>query len=131
VANPAETTTYTLSYLYGTDCQGTGQITVRKTNTAVVIPNIFSPDGDGRNDVFFIPLPEGVTGTVKEMSIYDRWGNNVFVAENVPANDPAEGWKGSFSGNQAVPGVYVYRVVLQLSGKANTEVFAGSVTLMK
>ncbi len=131
VASPAETTTYTLSYLYGTDCAGTGQITVRRTNTAVVIPNIFSPDGDGRNDVFFIPLPEGVTGTVKEMSIYDRWGNNVFVAKNVPANDPAEGWKGGFSGNQAVPGVYVYRVVLQLSGKANTEVFAGSVTLMK
>ncbi len=129
--NPQETTTYTMSYLYGTDCAGSQQITVTRINTTVVIPNIFTPDGDGRNDVFFIPLPGGVTGTVKEMAIYDRWGNRVFFTENVPANDPAEGWRGTYQGQQVVPGVYVYRIILQVSGKASDDVFAGSVAVVK
>jgi gliding motility-associated-like protein len=131
IANPAEKTTYTLDYKYSSDCEGQRMISVQRINTDITLPNIFTPDGDGSNDIFFVVLPENINGTVKNMAIYDRWGNQLFSAKDVPANQPSAGWSGMFKGDPVQPGVYVYLIVLQIDGKAGTDKYAGSITVIR
>ncbi|MCC6838699.1 MAG: choice-of-anchor L domain-containing protein [Flavobacteriales bacterium] len=64
------------------------------------LPNAFSPDGDGINEVFAV---QG-TGILKfKLQIFDRWGRPVFETE-----DPAQGWDGTIDGQRPVPGIYPY-----------------------
>jgi gliding motility-associated-like protein len=74
----------------------------------VFIPNTFSPNGDGANDVFF---PRG-TGLfkIKTLKIFNRWGQLVFERNSFNANDPALGWDGSFKGVKLPPDVFVYMI---------------------
>lgn len=131
VANPSVTTTYTLDYLYGNQCPDKRQITIERFSTEIVLPNIFSPNGDGANDVFFVQFPEKVTGIVKSMSIYDRWGNLVFLAKDKPGNSPADGWNGSFKSGEVVPGVYVYLIEVVIDGKVGSDTYYGNLTLIR
>ena len=75
-------------------------------NTQVFIPNGFTPDGDGINDVLM------VRGTgiklVKNFRIFNRWGQVVFEKNNFIPNDINSGWDGTFNGKPALPDVYVY-----------------------
>ena len=66
----------------------------------VYIPNIFSPNGDSKNDEFRIQ-----SNFVKEvhMEIYNRWGQKVFESDN-----PSVGWDGKFEGRELPPDVYGY-----------------------
>lgn len=74
----------------------------------VFIPNAFSPNDDGTNDVFrpFFSSPPAAAGY--ELLIFDRWGALLFET-----NDPAEGWGGMFQGQQMQPGVFVYTLRYQ------------------
>ncbi len=68
------------------------------------MPNAFSPDGDGLNDVFRpVTLPEKIS--TFSMHIYDRWGMQVFFTNNVK-----QGWDGTINGNPAQISGYVYVV---------------------
>jgi gliding motility-associated-like protein len=70
------------------------------------LPNIFTPNGDGENDVLY------VRGSgIKELSltIYDRWGEKVFET-----TDQAKGWDGTFRGKNMDNGVYVYYLKARL-----------------
>jgi len=66
------------------------------------IPNAFSPNGDGINDVFQVTFncPD-VSSYV--LSVYDRWGKRVFLSKV-----PGEGWDGSHKGGMADAGTYFY-----------------------
>ena len=131
VARPNETTTYTFEYDYSQDCHGSRSITVEVKNVNIIIPNIFSPDNSGNNDMFYVNLPEGISATVKKMAIYDRWGDLIFIRENVPAGTPAEGWDGTSHGKPVQPGVYVYIVFLQITGKNTEDILKGDVTIVR
>lgn len=88
-----------------------------------LMPNGFTPNGDGINDVFRIP--EGVIQTLAEFSVYNRWGEKIFVTRNI-----TKGWNGMVRGIAANPGVYIYFI----SGTdANGEqvLLRGPVTLVK
>jgi len=90
----------------------------------VYIPNSFTPDGDGINDVFKV---EGTTIQSKNFSmiIYDRLGDVIFESFNVD-----EGWDGNYkNGNKATPQVYVF-VVSYYSGDRFYEK-NGTVTLLR
>lgn len=68
---------------------------------ALFVPNAFSPNGDGINDVFRIT---GSLECILELSIYDRWGNLLYVTNSVPFS-----WDGRLrSGELAPEGAYVY-----------------------
>jgi gliding motility-associated-like protein len=73
----------------------------------IYVPNAFSPNGDGVNDIFH---PKGY-GVVKyELNIFDRWGEKLFSTTNFE-----EGWKGNYVGrsDEAVPvGVYTWHIKL-------------------
>jgi gliding motility-associated-like protein len=72
--------------------------------TTLFLPNAFTPNGDGRNDIF---LAEGMEITQFAMSIFDRWGNMIFASD-----DMQRGWNGKANnGNDvAQQDVYVYKV---------------------
>lgn len=118
--------TYTLIVQDNTGCTTTGQAIINETNIAcdffVYTPNMFSPNGDGENDVFFVRGKGIATLSVK---IYNRWGNKVFEI-----NDVNQGWDGTYKGSDQGTAVFVY--VLEatfLNGKTVTE--SGDVSLIR
>ncbi|MEJ7683266.1 MAG: PKD domain-containing protein [Segetibacter sp.] len=104
-------------------------IIVTYDNRGIVIPNAFSPNGDGINDVFY---PIGTNASfVKSMTIFNRWGKQIFTINSVPGNDPAYGWKGTWN-NGAAAQVGVYYYIIELIGANNKPVqYTGYVTLLK
>ncbi|MDP4935345.1 MAG: gliding motility-associated C-terminal domain-containing protein [Salibacteraceae bacterium] len=75
-----------------------------KLEPTVYVPNSFTPNGDGKNDVFNI-VGENISFDNFELAIYDRWGKEVFFTKN-----PLNGWDGYVvkSGQRASTGTYVY-----------------------
>ncbi|HRO38433.1 MAG TPA: gliding motility-associated C-terminal domain-containing protein [Flavobacteriales bacterium] len=67
----------------------------------VHLPNAFTPDGDGINDVFSAIVSDPVGQWA--LQIFNRWGEVVFTS-----NDPAAGWDGTSHGQQAPVAVYVW-----------------------
>lgn len=95
---------------------------------SVYAPSAFSPNGDGINDRFrlFADVPR--VDAVREMSIYDRWGNEVFREGEVPIN--SGGWDGTLQGRPLPGGTYVYRAVVTfLDGEAVE--LSGPITLIR
>lgn len=73
----------------------------------VYLPNIFSPNDDGVNDEFY-PFSSECEAKVITFKIFDRWGNNVYSAENFPVNNPNYGWKGDFKNTSGYESIYTY-----------------------
>jgi gliding motility-associated-like protein len=115
-------------------CSGNDQFQIRveqkePIRDAVYIPNSFSPNGDGINDLFSIFGSELVS-TVRSMNIFDRWGNALYTQYDFAINDPSQGWDGSFRGQPMDPGVYIYVVEVVMSDGSMKQ-FQGEVTLVK
>jgi gliding motility-associated-like protein len=88
----------------------------------VYVPNAFTPNGDGENDVLFVrgPLIEGLV-----FRVFDRWGEMVFESF-----DRLEGWDGTFRGKALDPDVYdFYLEALCVDGTEG--IIKGNVTLMR
>jgi large repetitive protein len=88
----------------------------------VYIPNAFTPNNDGKNDIFLI---YGNTISSAKMSIYTQWGQLIFQSDNV-----ANGWDGTFKGVNQPNGVYVYMVDITFSN-GTTSMRKGTVTLIR
>lgn len=111
-------------------CEATDLITVRvKENTNVFIPNVFSPNGDGRNDYFTI-FSDGTVDEILELEIYDRWGERVFLREGFTPNDEKLGWDGRMGGQEMQPAVFVYKAKLRYVNNTE-EIVAGDFTLVR
>ena len=66
--------------------------------------NVFSPNDDGVNDIFYIQGGDDIE-IINYFRIYNRWGELVFTLEEFPPNNVDFGWNGSFKGNRVNPGV--------------------------
>jgi gliding motility-associated-like protein len=93
-------------------CMDTISDTIKvKDIYAIYIPNAFSPNGDGINDIWY---PKGISIDANhyDCKIFDRWGKLIFQT-----NNPAEGWNGTYGNDGDVEkvtmDVYVYRIVLK------------------
>lgn len=76
----------------------------------IVIPDAFTPNGDGMNDTF---VAKGIYLDRFTMNIYSRWGEVVYST-----TDKSQGWDGKISGQDATPGQYMYRIeVTDLTGQ--------------
>ncbi len=100
-------TTYvvTVENKFGCKASDTVNIVSFCKNAQVFIPNAFTPDGDGANDVLMV---RGTGITVKSLRIFNRWGNLVFEKQSFPPNEPKYGWDGKVKGVLASPDVFVY-----------------------
>ena len=92
------------------------------------IPTAFSPNGDGKNDVFLPVLRPDCTTKSYELHIYNRYGQLVFSS-----NQPGVGWDGTYlNGRTAELGVYYYLLKLEGSYGNRTPVLAkGQLTLLR
>ena len=94
----------------------------------VNIPNAFTPNGDGRNDVFYVMGNQDIK-VIKSFLIFNRWGMTVFSKNNIPPNDPGFGWNGLENGRPSTAESYVYVIAIEF--KDGTEqVYHGSVVLL-
>lgn len=88
----------------------------------VELPNAFTPNGDGKNDIF-MPISKSVK-TFK-MEIFNRWGELVFST-----NDINNGWNGTYQGKVSMQDVYVWKAEgVYLNGEPFD--IGGSITLLK
>ena len=131
-ANPQFTTTYKVSVedVYGCKSSREVTITVICGSENYFIPNTFSPNGDGINDIF-APRGRGIH-RVNSMKIFNRWGELVWEKRNFMVNDrsPSGGWDGTYKGRPAPQDVYVYIIEL-VCDNAQIIPFKGNVTLIR
>jgi gliding motility-associated-like protein len=108
--NTKFTTKYSVSFVDSNGCKNTAdvQVIVICMNANVFVPNTFSPNGDGSNDVFYI-RGKGLE-RVKSLRVFNRWGEVVFEKKDFPVNDPSSGWNGKFKSNRPQADVYIYQV---------------------
>jgi gliding motility-associated-like protein len=110
-------------------CSGSAQFKITVKEKSVFAPNVFTPNEDGVNDVFTLFGDETIFMSIKELSIFDRWGNRLYIQKNFPLNTNA-GWDGKSKGSYVDDGVYVfYAVVEKADGKLVT--LCKDVTVLK
>jgi gliding motility-associated-like protein len=86
------------------------------------LPNAFSPNGDGVNDIFYV---RGGPFLTMNLRIFNGWGEVIFES-----SDPTFGWDGTYNGRPEVNGVYVYTVVAtSVDGTEHDR--SGKVTLIR
>jgi len=127
---PRQTTTYTVEVSNPGQCHAKDEVNVIVTcdGNNVFVPNTFSPNGDGMNDVFY---PRG-TGLfrIKSMKLFNRWGQMVFQKNDIKANDVNAGWNGTLSGQPLSSDVYVY-IIEVLCDNNSSMILKGDVTLLR
>ncbi|HLP93551.1 MAG TPA: proprotein convertase P-domain-containing protein [Saprospiraceae bacterium] len=110
-------------------CVGQDRILVQvKKPYQVYIPNIFKPEG-GIEPSLFIYAGSDVAN-IESFMIFDRWGDAIMERQNFQPNDPANGWDGTFKGQQVNPGVYVYAAVVTFIDGEKV-LFKGDVTVVR
>jgi len=130
IVAPIITTAYTVSVTSVDGCADRDSLTIFvNTDFKIYIPNIFSPNGDGINDMIMISADESVR-EISSFSIFDRWGNLVFGAEHFQPNDSSIAWDGRMKGDAMNPGVFTYLVVVDFADGAS-EVIYGDITLVR
>jgi gliding motility-associated-like protein len=112
VATPRFDTKYTVSIVDSNGCRNKENINVNVLcqGITVFLPNTFSPNGDGSNDVFYV-RGRGLD-RVKTLRIFSRWGQIIFEQKDFPVNSMQHGWDGKIKGQKPHPDVYVYQVEL-------------------
>lgn len=125
ISQPDSTVTYVVTFTNALGCTDTDTITITveyEPNIAVV-PNAFTPNGDGRNDQLLVLHSANLDEVV--LRIYDRWGEMVFETR-----DPAVGWDGTFKGKEMPVGVFVYTLYAEFKD-ASSQQSKGSILLLR
>ena len=105
IATPREQTIYRVAVVDSNGCEGedTTIVFVRESvcrDPFVYVPNAFSPNGDGDNDLLFV---RGNNLVEMYFVVYDRWGEKVFETR-----DQSVGWDGTYNGTRLDPAVFAW-----------------------
>jgi gliding motility-associated-like protein len=121
------TGTFTIKEVVGNDagCSDSAFAhVVIRPEYSLYIPNAFTPDGDGLNDVFRITSIGGVENF--SLRIFNRVGEEIFSTEN-----PVSGWDGRFKGQLCPEGAYVYKIEFIDSTTKEKKLFSSMVFLIR
>ncbi len=128
--SPLESTVYSVEVTNANGCTERDEIIVSvKKDRLIYIPNIFTPNFDGINDLFIIHGGKGVK-QVETLRIFNRWGALVFEQKNFQPNDSSVAWNGVFKDKILEDGVFVYYVEVEFVDGI-IEVYKGDVVLTK
>lgn len=125
-ANPVETTLYSLQATNANGCTAVDEVLITVLNECFLyIPNAFTPDGDGTNDVFY-PRTDPCVKHVLSFAVVNRWGKTVFARSDFEPNEATLGWNGE---NHPMD-VYLWKAALEyVDGRV--ERVTGEVTLFR
>ena len=100
-------------------------INIKDCDFPLFVPNAFSPNDDGNNDLFAI---QGALEEIQEYEIviFSRWGDYVFRS-----TDPYSAWNGKFKNQQMGEGVYVWIIKVKFFGIAEEFVLSNDLTLFR
>jgi gliding motility-associated-like protein len=130
VVTPETNTRYTVVFSDSNNCRNSGTILIKALcqSSNLFVPNTFSPNADGSNDVFY---PRGIgIDKVRFLRIFNRWGEVVFERYDMPVNNPLFGWDGTRKGKNANADVYIYQLEAYCqSGEMIT--LTGNITLIR
>lgn len=127
---PTESGSYQIEVIDSNGCSAAaGQYIEVIFEKNVYIPNVFSPNGDGANDIFNIADNPSIE-LVLSLQIFDRWGEMVYALENFDPGNGGTGWDGNFRDHLALPGVYVYVARIKYTDGFE-ELRKGDVTLIR
>ncbi|MFY0252862.1 gliding motility-associated C-terminal domain-containing protein [Chitinophaga sp. 30R24] len=124
---PNQAVTIQVRAIGASDCEtsATGSVAGRTENPQgnnIYVPNLFSPNGDGVNDIEYV---YGTAIAQLEFRIYNQWGQVVFSSK-----DQHTGWDGTMNGRRQPVGVYVY--ILKATMQDGTVITKkGNITLMR
>lgn len=122
-SSPLVPTNAIVEYISPTGCAIRDTVVIGINFEDVIdVPNSFSPDDNGINDVVYVKGPGIVSMTFR---IFDRYGRKLFET-----SDQNEGWDGTFSGRKLLPATFLWTVEYSLIGGL-TDVKSGTVTLIK
>ncbi len=127
---PLEATTYSVLVSDENGCTASDEQTVFvKKRPSVFVPNIFSPNDDGINDILTVFAGPDVAA-VRSFYVFSRWGEIVFQRFNVRPGTAVDGWDGAYGSKKMDPAVFVYMVeVTYIDGRE--EVVKGDVVLVR
>jgi gliding motility-associated-like protein len=130
VTQPGSNMVYTARAYTNAGCMASDHVTVNVfcTGSNVFIPNTFSPNGNGMNERFY---PRGIgLFDIPLFQVFNRYGLVVFEKHGMTPNAASDGWDGTYKGQPAPTGVYVY--VMEVTCINNTVFkFKGNVTLIR
>ena len=131
VVTPLVSTVYSIVVEALNGCVDEDKVTVIvDRRRQVYIPNVFSPNLDGANDLFSIYAKPGTVLKINSLQVFDRWGNSLFLLEDFQPNNPTIGWDGSYKGQPMNPGVFVYVAEIEFIDGERT-IFKGDVTIVR
>ena len=104
------TTTFSLTVISSDGCSSKSNAVIKVLKQLDLMPNAFTPNGDGKNDVFRIP--PGYSIELDDFSVFDRWGNLVFTTKDI-----SKGWDGTVNGKKSPSGAYSYYIKGTYEGK--------------
>jgi gliding motility-associated-like protein len=122
IASPQAPITYQVIGTTEGGCSDTAEVHIDIYKT-ILIPNAFSPNGDGLNDLFSIQ--NFGYQVVKDFEIFNRWGQIIFQTR-----DGVKGWDGMINGQPADCGYYFYQIKLQLEDNSIAQ-YKGDIMLMR
>lgn len=123
IANPKESITFRVTGVNDYGCWDSAFVEVKvNADDRMILPNSFTPNGDGRNDIFRIP---GNHFKIRRFEIYNRYGQMVY--QDAGNN---KGWDGSFNSRPCDQGIYYYYIILDLFDNTQQE-FKGEISLIR
>jgi gliding motility-associated-like protein len=117
---------YTVTVIDGDGCETQDTVYINPGNCCdqVFIPNAFSPNGDGRNDLFRITSSTGIK--LNQFEIYNRWGTKLWKALKY-----TDGWDGIYNGEQQQIGTYFYVFKYTCLSNGQQYILSGDLTLVR
>jgi gliding motility-associated-like protein len=127
VATPEQTTTYLVQITDAYGCTNIDTVVVTVLDVIcsepyIYVPNAFTPNGDGNNDILYVHADMAVE---LYFAIYDRWGECMFET-----TDASKGWNGTYKGKPLDPAVFVYYLKVTCLNRLQFEK-KGNITLIR
>lgn len=130
MVRPSTSGSYFIEVIDENGCAANSQVSLFLDKTrSLYLPNVFSPNGDGKNDVFH-PFAGPEVTRIRAFEIYNRWGEPVFEIYNFLPNDPTYGWDGTYRAELFNGAVFTWFAEVEFVDGV-VELFKGDVVLMR